>query len=468
MPTQSAQADFVCVAAVKTARSHLTGYTKRYIHCELKPTILMSPIPQESLKALARQRGVSEVELDTLLLALDGMSTDAIASHLGISAIAVRKRLGEVYRKFEIGGSGPGKLAELKRILTSEVEIQQANPSPRQDWGEAPDVSVFYGRTEELNTIKQWIVKDGCRLVALLGMGGIGKTTLSVKLAKQIQDEFDYIIYRSLRNSTRTENFLADAIAFFSNQQESDLTEDVEERISQLIEYFRKHRCLVILDDVETILGSGKGRYLEGYDKYGVLFRRVGMEPHQSCFLINSQEQLKEVSNLASPNQPVRFWELKELNLEAAREILLEKGLNGEPRHWEELIIDYRGNPLALKIVAATIKDVFNGDIDEFIKYKTVIVKDVFLDILSQQFKRLSDVEKEILCALASAGKALSFKQLQANLGTSLRNSELIEQLQLLGGKSLIEKKQSEETGEALFQLQPVVKKYVETQILHH
>src|SRR5205085_11435091 len=32
-----------------------------------------------------------------------------------------------------------------------------------QDWGEAPESSVFYGRTEELTTLEQWIVKDKCR-----------------------------------------------------------------------------------------------------------------------------------------------------------------------------------------------------------------------------------------------------------------------------------------------------------------
>ncbi|MGB7412685.1 MAG: hypothetical protein WA902_00615 [Thermosynechococcaceae cyanobacterium] len=59
-----------------------------------------------------------------------------------------------------------------------------------QNWGMAPDISVFYGRTAELATLTQWVLQDQCRLVSLVGMGGIVKTALSVKLAEQVQDHF--------------------------------------------------------------------------------------------------------------------------------------------------------------------------------------------------------------------------------------------------------------------------------------
>jgi len=78
--------------------------------------------------------------------------------------------------------------------------------SQHQDWGEAMDVSVFYGRAEELVTLEQWIVQSRCRLVAPLGMGGIGKTSLSVKLAEQIQGEFEYLIWRSLLHAPPIED----------------------------------------------------------------------------------------------------------------------------------------------------------------------------------------------------------------------------------------------------------------------
>ncbi len=57
----------------------------------------------------------------------------------------------------------------------------------RQDWGEALDTSFFYGRTVELATLEEWVDSDRCRVIALFGMGGMGKTALAVKLAQKFR-----------------------------------------------------------------------------------------------------------------------------------------------------------------------------------------------------------------------------------------------------------------------------------------
>jgi transcriptional regulator with XRE-family HTH domain len=82
----------------------------------------------------------------------------------------------------------------------------------RHDWGEATDVTVFYGRTEELSRLHQWVLDEHCRLVLLLGLGGIGKTSLATKLAEQVRDRFECIFWRSLYNAPPLKDILANFI----------------------------------------------------------------------------------------------------------------------------------------------------------------------------------------------------------------------------------------------------------------
>jgi hypothetical protein len=56
-------------------------------------------------------------------------------------------------------------------------------------------VPVYFGNATELSTLKDWILGDRCQLVAILGMGGIGKTSLAAKLTLEIQENFEYVIW---------------------------------------------------------------------------------------------------------------------------------------------------------------------------------------------------------------------------------------------------------------------------------
>ncbi|MEG5159605.1 NB-ARC domain-containing protein [Microcoleus sp. AT3-A2] len=446
---------------------------------------MTTPIPQNFVQTIAKQRGVTDAELETVFMALDGQSTATIATKLGISDIAVRKRLGEVYKKFQIGGNGPGKLSELRHQLLFSYHTDQGTSDfsggkgsllkvaighRQEDWGQAPDVSVFYGRTEELTTLKQWIVSDNCRLVALLGLAGSGKTTLSVQLAKQVQNEFDVVIWRSLRSTPAPSDFLGSLIQLFSNQQKPDvpLAEpskriDLNSKISRLVEYLRKHRCLVILDDFEAVLRPEElaGHYREDYEGYRDLIVRLCEVNHNSCLLLVSSEEPTELALLAG--EKVRSLK-PAISEEIAREIFQEKGLSPQDRELEILLSRYGGNLLALKIVATTINEFFEGNVLKLLEATALFIEEHISNLLAQQFDRMSSSEQEIAYWIAIAQIPISLATLREQMLVNSSLSDLLKNLDSLGRRSLIDK--VSEGGETVFMLQPLIVQYVSDRLV--
>jgi WD40 repeat protein len=352
--------------------------------------------------------------------------------------------------------------------LNGEQERGEREQSPsnrltaanvHQDWGEAPDVTIFYGRNREQAVLKQWIIQDNCRLVTLLGMGGIGKTALSAKLAQDLSSQFEFVIWRSLRNAPAIEDILGDFIQFLSQQQETCLPASIDGQIRKVIDYLRKGRCLLILDNVESILqGSDRtGRFRVGFEAYGQLFKLVGETRHQSCLILTSREKPVGLSALEGETLPVRYLQITGLPSDDGKAIFETKGsFVGTPKEWQIISDRYAGNPLALNIVASAIRDFFDSNLSNFLAVfqQCSFIFDDIRDLLESQFNRLTALEKDIMYWLAINREPLTVKALQEDLIAPVFPKDLLQAFASLQRRSLVEKQDS------FFTQQPVVMEY--------
>ncbi|MDX2257016.1 MAG: NB-ARC domain-containing protein [Pseudanabaenaceae cyanobacterium bins.39] len=336
----------------------------------------------------------------------------------------------------------------------------QSLPNKLIDWGEAPNITAFYGRSEDLAKLAQWTERDRCHLLAICGMGGIGKTALAVKLVENIQHQYDCLIWRSLRGAQPTAQLISELWQLL--RQSSHPSCD----ISELMDILRQKRCLIVLDDFEATLQDGElvGAYRQGCEGYAEFLKRVGSERHQSLVILIGREQPQEISMHQGEDQPIRYYKVHGLQRLGAYELLKSRGFQGSENGLEALVQQYRGNPSALRIVAGTIQELFNGNVSEFLKQTALALGDVLRTLLFQQFERLSQLEKEILYWLAIKHRPVSLNTLRSSMNLQASGSELINALESLRWRSLIEK--LTEQDEVQFMLEPVVLKYVNRQFV--
>ena len=329
--------------------------------------------------------------------------------------------------------------------------------SPRINWIGALDVSHFAGREVEVAELSQWIVQEHCRMVMLLGMGGIGKSLLASFLGQHVAPQFEAVLWRSVRDAPLCEDVVADCITFFSQTPPTEFPASLEQRINQLLACLQARRCLLVLDNFETLLESSDqaGDYLPGYEGYGRLLQRLAESAHQSCVLLTSREQPKEIQPLEGVRGPVRSFRLTGVDEQTAQVLLLDKGLCGTSVAWQHLVASYAGNPLALKIVAQVIADLFGGDIDRFLREGSVIFNGI-RSVLRQQVERLTSLEHLLLTWLAVLREWTPLETLQQVLSPRVPRTQMLEALEALGRRSLLERGQ-----QASFGLQSVVMEYL-------
>ncbi len=341
-----------------------------------------------------------------------------------------------------------------------EPSIEEDVQEQKEDWGEAPRNPLLYGRVTERAEILHLLLQH-CQVLALLGIGGVGKTSLASSIAGQVKHEFDFVFWRSLQNAPSLEHVLAQCISFISDEQHA-LPDTIDAQLTLLISLLQSRRCLFILDNVESVLQSGQsvGQYQEGYESYGRLLRRLGETPHQSCLLLTSREKPREITSMEGNSSRVRSFHLLGVKPTEGQELLQERGLFGSPEQWQHLVQLYTGNPLALKLASASIEMFYAGDIAHFLQAENLAIDDISYE-LDQQFQRLSPVEREIVYWLAVEREAVSLETLRENVIRPTLQGELMTSLNSLLRRFLVEPREK-----SRFTLQPVIMEYATNELV--
>lgn len=303
---------------------------------------------------------------------------------------------------------------------------------------------MFYGRGEELTQLESWIIQDNCRLVPVVGIGGVGKTTLVTQLAQQIQNQFDYVFWRSVPTNPKFHHMIMDILSFLSHNKET------KPDINRLIHYFRTYRCLIILDQLETILDAGD-------TQYNNFFRIIAETGHQSCVIFTSRLKPPQVKLLENSSLSVRCLKLAGSS-EIAFSLLQSQQLLGTEQQKYQLCDLYSNNPLTIQIVSHTIMDLFNSDIETFLAQKTLLVSQQINTLLEQQLNSISRLEQQIMYYFAIHKQPGTINYLITEL-TPISISDFFQSIENLYSRSLIEK-----TGDK-YTLQPLIVEYIQNKL---
>jgi WD40 repeat protein len=338
--------------------------------------------------------------------------------------------------------------------LTARSIIQENNYDIRREyWRESPDISTFFGRSKDIKKLKKWSIQEKCQLIIISGIGGIGKSCLATKFMKEVCDQFDYIYWKSLRESPPLEETLTNLLKFFSDNQANTLDLSISTMTNQFISRLSSSKCLIVLDNFESVMENTDQSQSDGniIDKYSNLLDQLATRQHNSCIIITTREKPPNLS-LVRNSSKIRELNLGGLNNDAQK-ILKKHKLSGSLEEFRKLSNIYDGNPLSLIIASNLIRDIFNNNISEFLQ-KNIIISNKIENLLSQQIDRLSELEKSVIYWLAINRQPVKIDLLIKDVIES-NNNQLISALERLNRCSLIQ------TNQEGYTLQNVIMEYM-------
>lgn len=154
----------------------------------------------------------------------------------------------------------PSHVLSLTVDLVSDADSAPQNNLPVPDF----DETGFFGRRLQLDRIKK-AIKGAYPVVSILGDGGIGKTSLALKVAYELLDDpkqpFDAFVWVTAKATVltvteirRISDAVQDSLGLFALAARELGGDPRDDPTSELLSYLETFRVLLFLDNMETVL----------------------------------------------------------------------------------------------------------------------------------------------------------------------------------------------------------------------
>ncbi|MEG3861360.1 NB-ARC domain-containing protein, partial [Microcoleus sp. herbarium12] len=244
--------------------------------------------------------------------------------------------------------------------------------------------------------------------ISIVGLPGIGKTTLISQLIRQLHTEktpFTSAAWQSLQSATgkappcdRTIDSLLFTLSNGDITAAVNPQNDCGKKTENLIKILREKPCLIVFDRADTLLKTGEakaaGYFAEDCAEYAWLFKQLLETEHQSKILFTSRESLAEL-----PPTVTREIQLNGLDRDSAISLLQSFNLTANAEELAEMGDRYSGHPKALQLVAALIRDdtEFQGNVGIFLHQRDwLLIRDIER-LIDEILARLGDCEQTCL-----------------------------------------------------------------------
>ncbi len=327
--------------------------------------------------------------------------------------------------------------------------------------------------------MQSWLADSQIRTIGIQSLGGAGKSTIASYLYSQ--NDFTVKFWADVSKNPDFTVFAERLILALGG--EVTASKDVTELINQALALLGQKCCLLVVDNLETLLNSELGWNSEAY---GEFFRRWKTQGTTSTLLITTQEQPQLFKGLQS------WYALGGMEIAEGVELFSKFGITNPEDQIQKFVRYINGHPLTISLVAGFLISDCNG---RFSRVEELGLKEFELAykaegahrnkenarlewIVQQHLDRLSDEQSQFLSNLsvyrlpftlnAASMQLLAVQPKPGFLGKIFGRSqkpqertlvEINQALQELCRRSLLNKTVADS-----FQFAPLVQKFIRQQ----